>query len=187
MNGNAPNPISPNLTVNTTVMNHPDSHETTLNQANETAKASSGILDESTNEFFQNKSVIIPAPTTGGVATSNTNDAQPTNASATIVEDSQTQSADVSTTIIAADSDENSEDEEEDGSLRVSVIETTAMLLLPFLSALIGKLLFPMVRPPLMRSLCGAALVCVVRDGIMTLDFFQLRLSRKTRRVLNYP
>lgn len=78
------------------------------------------------------------------------------------------------------------EDDEDSQSLRISIIETTSTLLLPFLSAICGKILMPMVKPPLLRTICGAAVVCLLRDGILTLSTLQVKLSRRTRRVLDF-
>jgi len=85
-------------------------------------------------------------------------------------------------------SDDGEDEDEEDRVLRVSVIETMAVLLLPFASAGLGWLLFRRHFPSLKlyRTILGGSLLVLASDMMSTFCWWQQSLARLTRRVLDY-
>ena len=85
------------------------------------------------------------------------------------------------------DSFETADEAFEDHTLKISVVGTTATLLLPFISSALGWMLFGRTRmDPFVRTLLGSAVVVSVRGALRTLTWYQRILSKSTRRVLDY-
>jgi hypothetical protein len=85
------------------------------------------------------------------------------------------------------DSFETADEALEDHTLKISVVGTTATLLLPFISSALGWMLFGRTKmDPFVRTLLGGAIVVGVRDALRTLTWYQRILSKSTRRVLDY-
>lgn len=69
-------------------------------------------------------------------------------------------------------------------SFQRSVVQTTGILLFPFVAAGLGWLLAPRADP-FHRTLLGGTLIVTVREIISTTVWYQRTLSKHTRRVLN--
>jgi hypothetical protein len=80
------------------------------------------------------------------------------------------------------------EEEEEDRTLKISVIGTASTLLLPVISSAVGYALFGKITrmDPFHRTILGGVVVIVGRDLIRALMWYQRAVSIKTRRVLDY-
>lgn len=84
--------------------------------------------------------------------------------------------------------DSMADEEEEDRTLKISVLGTAATLLFPVVSAAVGYACFGRVArlEPFHRTVLGGMLVVVGRDFLRTLMWYQKAISVKTRRILNY-
>lgn len=81
--------------------------------------------------------------------------------------------------------------QEQPSTIRISILSTTAALLLPLAASLTGKLLTRLLAPNLRLSqfacsLLGGVVLVAVRDAGRLLYFYQIEGMRKYRRVLPY-
>lgn len=85
----------------------------------------------------------------------------------------------------------------EDRMFRISLLDSIGALLLPFASSFTGSILFSLlprlfgvpdsiIPSPLIRSMLGALTISLMRDASRTVTILQRRLTRRTRRILDF-